>query len=127
MAKKKTAVAEAKETAVKETAKAAPAKETAKAAVKEEVKETAKPAAKETAKAAPAAKAKAKTKAEAKVSVKIQFGGNEYDVEDIKKAVEEDAKSKFDVAAETVEIYVKPEDGAAYYVVNSELSDKVEL
>lgn len=86
----------------------------------EAVKETA-PAEK------PAAKTTAKAPAAPKETVKIQFGGDEYDFAEIKKAVKADYKAKFNDKIKTVEIYIKPEDKAAYYVINSEFSDKIEL
>lgn len=59
--------------------------------------------------------------------VKVQFGGDEYDFAEIKKAVETDYKGKVKGKITTVEIYIKPEDKAVYYVVNSDYSDKIEL
>ena len=84
-----------------------------------------KPAAK---KAAAAKKPAAKTaKAAPKETVKIQFGADEYDFAEIKKAVEADYKSKVKGRIKTVEIYIKPEDKAVYYVVNGDFSDKIAL
>ena len=84
-----------------------------------------KPAAK---KAAAAKKPAAKTaKAAPKETIKIQFGADEYDFAEIKKAVEADYKSKVKGRIKTVEIYIKPEDKAVYYVVNSDFSDKINL
>ena len=98
-----------KKTTVKKTAAAKkPAAKTAKA--------TAKPAAK-TAKAATAPKE----------TVKIQFGADEYDFAEIKKAVEADYKNKVKGRIKTVEIYIKPEDKAVYYVVNGDFTDKIDL
>ncbi len=74
--------------------------------------------------AKPAAKAARTVKKE---TVKIQFGTDEYDLAVIKKAVEADYKAKVKDKVTTVEIYVKPEDKAAYYVVNSSFSDKIDL
>lgn len=62
-----------------------------------------------------------------KEAVKIQFGADEYDLAAVKKAVEADYKAKVKDKVRTVEIYIKPEDKAAYYVVNSDFSDKVDL
>ena len=99
---------------VTETAVEAPAKKPVK-----------KPAAK---KAAAAKKPAAKTaKAAPKETVKIQFGADEYDFAEMKKAVEADYKSKVKGRIKTVEIYIKPEDKAAYYVVNGAFSDQIEL
>ena len=84
-----------------------------------------KPAAK---KAAAAKKPAAKTaKAAPKETVKIQFGADEYDFAEIKKAVEADYKSKVKGRIKTVEIYIKPEDKAVYYVVNGDFTDKIDL
>ena len=58
-----------------------------------------------------------------KETVKVQFGGEEYDFSEIKKAVEADYKGKITA----VDIYIKPEDKAVYYVVNSDYSGKIEL
>ncbi|MBO5166107.1 MAG: hypothetical protein IJ405_08985 [Lachnospiraceae bacterium] len=107
------------EKAVKETAKtakttkatAAKAEKTAKAETKEKaVKETAKkPAAKKTA------------KSEVKVSMNVQFGGKSYTTDELVKIAKDvwkyDLKQK---AADfkSIELYVKPEDGMAYYVIN---------
>ena len=57
----------------------------------------------------------------------MQFGGDEYDFAEIKKAVEADYKSKFKGKVKTIEFYIKPEDKAVYYVINGDFSDKIEL
>ena len=100
-------------------------------------KQAKKPAARKTAAAKkPSTKAKATAKPAAKTAkaatapketVKIQFGADEYDFAEIKKAVEADYKSKVKGRIKTVEIYIKPEDKAVYYVVNSDFSDKINL
>lgn len=121
--------------AVKETVSEAPAEKPAKrtAAKKAPTKKT---AAKAPAKAAEKkATAKTTTKTAAKTTratapvetVKVQFGGNEYDFAEIKKAVEADYKSKFKGKVKTIEFYIKPEDKAVYYVINGDFSDKIEL
>ncbi|RGY98713.1 DUF6465 family protein [Clostridium sp. AM58-1XD] len=123
------AAAPAKETAAvkaaaaKETAavKAAPAKE---APVKEAVKAPAK---------APAKKAPAKAAvkpAEPVASVYVEYAGNQIAAKEILDAAKAAfANSHKDVAIKTIEIYVKPEEAVAYYVVNGEGSDdyKIEL
>ena len=135
---KKTA---AKKPAAKKTPaakKATKAKaETVTEAVKETVAETPaeKPAKKPAAKKAPAKKTAAaktatkatKTAVPSKEVVKVQFGGDEFDLAEIKKAVEADYKSKFKGKVKTVEIYFKPEEKAVYYVINSDFNDKIEL
>ncbi len=99
--------------------------ETAKAAAEAEVK-TAKAAEKPVKKTAAKKPAEKKTST-VKETVKVQFGGSEYDFSDIKKAVEADYKGKFSGKVKTLEIYIKPEDQAVYYVINSDFSDKVAL
>ena len=124
------AAAPAKETAA---VKAAPAKEAApvkEAPAKEAapVKEAAKAPAKAPAKKAPA---KAATKpAEPVASVYVEYAGNQIAAKEILDAAKAAfAKSHKDVAIKTIEIYVKPEEAVAYYVVNGEGSDdyKIEL
>ncbi len=101
--------AEVKAEPAKAEVKAAPAKAEAKAAAK-------KPAAKKAAAKKPAAKA-----TDVKVSVNVQFGGKSYTTEDLVKIAKDvwkyDLKQK---AADfkSVELYVKPEDGMTYYVIN---------
>ena len=73
------------------------------------------------------AKKPAAKKAPAKKTAKVQFGGDEYDFAEIKKAVEADYKSKFKGKVKTIEFYIKPEDKAVYYVINGDFSDKIEL
>ncbi len=141
--KKKTETVPVTET-VKETAETAEkparkkihaAKKTAAAKTENPVKAPAKEKksvkASATKKTSPAKKTveKAKTvKATSKKeTVKIQFGGEEFDLSDIKSVVEADYKSKFSGRVKTVEIYFKPEDKAVYYVVNSDFSGKIEL
>ena len=123
--------------AVKETVAEAPAEKPAK---KPAAKKT--PAKKTTTKAktpAKSAEKKATTKTTTKTAakttratapvetVKVQFGGDEYDFAEIKKAVEADYKSKFKGKVKNVEYYIKPEDKAVYYVINGDFSDKIEL
>lgn len=128
--KKTTVKAEVKAAPVKAEVKAAPAKaevkaapvkaevkaEPAKAEVKAPAKAAKKPAAKKAAAKKPAAKA-----TDVKVSVNVQFGGKSYTTEDLVKIAKDvwkyDLKQK---AADfkSVELYVKPEDGMTYYVIN---------
>lgn len=113
--------------AVKETVAEAPAEKPSKkpAAKKAPAKKTAtKTAATKTA--AKTTKT-AKTATAPKETVKVQFGNDEYDFAEIKKAVEADYKGKVKGKIKTVEIYIKPEDKAVYYVINSDFSDKIEL
>ena len=107
----------------KKPAKKAPAKKTATKA-----KTPAKAAEKKTTAKTTTKTAAKTTRAIAPVeTVKVQFGGDEYDFAEIKKAVEADYKSKFKGKVKTIEFYIKPEDKAVYYVINGDFSDKIEL
>lgn len=113
--------AEAKVAPVKTEAKATPAKAEVKAApVKAETKTAPAKAAKKTA-AKKTTTRKSSAKAEVAVSVNVQFGGKSYTTEDLVKIAKDvwkyDLKQK---AADfkSVELYVKPEDGMTYYVIN---------
>ena len=113
-AKKATATAE-----VKETKKATAKKATATKAVAEkavEVKET---------KKAPAKKAAAK-----KAEVTVEFAGKAYSTEQLVQIAKD--VWKYDLGRKatefkTVEIYVKPEENQAYYVVNGEVTGSFAL
>lgn len=110
---KKPAVKETKEvktTAVKEVA-AAPA---IKAEVAPAVKEEAAPK-KRACKKAPATKA----------TITVQYQGRDYtDAELIEACKADYAANGFDDAVETLDIYVQPENGVAYYAVNGFGGDK---
>ena len=82
-----------------------------------------KPATKKTADTKPKAAAIGDTSA----TIKVQFGGAEYDIEAIKQAVEADCKANVKGRVKTLEIYVKPEDHAVYYVANSDAGHKIDL
>lgn len=123
-AAKPVAKAEVKE-AVKAPAKKAPAK---KAPSKKAAAEKKAPAAKkETVKKAPAKKAPAKRAAAKKEAVKaivnLQFSGKSYTDEDLIKIAKD--VWKYDLGNKSadfksVELYVKPEESRAYYVINGE-------
>ena len=104
------------------TAKKTTAKKTA--AKKPAAKKTAakKPAAKKTAAKKPAAK---KTATKKKTNnVYVEFAGNKFNVEKIEKAVKADyTKKSGKKTMTTVNIYVKPEDGKAYYVIDRKKGD----
>lgn len=113
-------------------------KTTKAAEVKAEAAETAKavtePKAEAEVKAAAPKKAPAKktaAKAELKVETVLQFAGKEVTEKDLLKQVKEvwtkELKNKVG-DMKTVQIYVKPEEAAAYYVVNDgEATGKIEL
>ncbi len=127
---------EAKAT-VKETV--AEAKESVMAAVKPAVKELeadAKAAVeaveKETAKAVKAVKQKKtakKEKEEVKPEVFVQYQGSEMQVADVVGRVKEAfvASGHRVSTIKTLQIYVKPEEAAAYYVINKKYDGKISL
>lgn len=106
------ATAKKKTTAKKTAAKKPTAKKTA----------AKKPAAKKTAAKKPAAK---KTTAKKKTNnVYVEFAGSKFNVEKIQKAVKADyTKKTGKKTMTTVNIYVKPEDGKAYYVIDRKKGD----
>lgn len=110
-----------------------PKAEEVKAEVKAEVKEEAKkaPAKKEPAKKAPAKKAtpvKA-AKAEIKTALYVQFAGNEVTEADIINKVKAAyvAEGHKESAIKEINLYVKPEEYAVYYVINDKAIGKVNL
>ena len=124
MAKKTNETVAAVETAVKtetkaakETTKKAPAK---KAAAKTE-------AAKETTKKAPAKKATAK--AEKVVETYVEFAGNQVLLANVEASVKAAyvAEGHRESSIKTMRIYVKPEENAAYYVINDNNVGRVNL
>lgn len=137
--KKKTVTTSVAET-VNETVKAPVKENVAEVDAPVDEKPTKKPVAKRTpAKKSAAVKAKTTTSSTEKTAkttkiaaapkevIKLQFGSDEYDIAEIKKAVEADYKGKFKGKVKTIDIYVKPDDKAAYYVINSDFSDKIDL
>lgn len=128
MVKKEAPKTVAKTVKAVEEKKAAPVvKKEAPVAEKKEapVEKKAAPAEK---KAAPAAKKEAP--AAPKTDVTIEVFGKQIVAKDIlKKAQKAFEASHKDVAVKTLELYVKPEENVAYYVVNGKGSDdfKVEL
>ena len=48
----------------------------------------------------------------------IEAGGRQYNVTDIVERVKADYRLTHKVGVQSCKIYIKPEDGAAYYVVN---------
>lgn len=77
------------------------------------------------AKAPKAEKAAKETKAAAPaVKVFVEYQGKQMDMDAILEAVKAAAGVK---RVKSLEVYVKPEDGAAYYVVNGKDSGKADL
>lgn len=131
--------AKAKEAVTKkETVKKAPAaKDIVKDSAKETVKETAKTAVKETAKEAPEKKAAAKkapakkaaAKKEIKIKTYVQYMGRQVEEKDMIAAVKKSwtkAYGKKVGDIKDIALYIKPEDGAVYYVVNGTDTGSVE-
>lgn len=126
MAVKKTA--EAAKEAVKTEAKAV--KEAVKSgakAVKNEVKAVEKKAAEKKAPAKKTASKVSNKPAEKKETVYIQFAGKEIDMDSVIELAKADFKANNKGYVRKLDVYVKPEDSAAYYVVNGKVSGKVDL
>ena len=136
----KTAVKKTTKTAAK---KAAAKTETAKKAVEtaavkveakvEDAKETVKEAAKATTKKVAAKKTAVKTtakkavaKKEAKTETFIQYNDEQTDMDAVLKRVEADLKAQ-KVAAKDIKLYIKPQDGACYYVADGKVAGRVDL
>lgn len=100
------------------------AKPVAAKAPKAEKKPAAKKAAAKKSAAAKKPAAVKGPKAAAAVKVVLEYRGVQVAQDDIVAAVKADWKG---AAIKTLEIYVKPEDAAAYYVVNGKEGGKVTL
>lgn len=109
---------------VKETVKKAAKKVAAKA------EDTAEKAVKTVKKAAKKTAAKTTKKADLKTEFFLQFSGKEYTEKEILKKVKDvwtkDLKNKVGDMKD-VKIYLKPEESAAYYVVNGDTTGKIDL
>ena len=109
---------------------AAPAAEVQAPEVKKEAPKkatTAKKAAEP--KKAPARRTAAKKAAEVETSVYVQYAGREVTVKELvaeaKSAYIAEGHKEEDI--KTIDVYVKPEENAAYYVVNGSDGNKIEL
>lgn len=112
--------------ATKTTAKAAkvePAKTTAAKAAEKKTAEKAvekKPAAKKTAAKTTTTRKTAAAKKEMKVNAYVEFAGRQVEektiVADVKKAWTKSGNKVGDI--KTMELYIKPEESTAYYVIN---------
>ena len=126
-----TRTAEVKKAAeVKSTAEVKTAEDVKKAdepAVKEAVKETVKKpaaAAKEEIKETVTETVKETVKPEIEKSVVVEFGGRQVAAKDVLAQAEKAyAKSHPGTVIKSMELYISPEQNAAYYVVNGEGSD----
>ena len=95
-----------------------------------EVKKTAEKVTKEVKKAAPKTTAKkSAAKKEIKTEVVLQYGEKEVNTKDMIASVKKDwTKQKHKISEiKSIELYVKPEDYAVYYVINGEHTGKVWL
>lgn len=133
---------EAKTTVKKTTKKAAAKTETAKTAVETaavkaetrvEAKETVKEAAKSTTKKVAAKKTAVKTtakkavaKKEVKIETFIQYNDEQTNMDAVLKKVEADLKAQ-KVTAKDIKLYIKPQDGACYYVADGKVAGRVDL
>ena len=115
----KTAEAEVKKTATKTTPVKTESKPAAKAV------ETKAKAAKKTTVAKTTRKPAAKKGTEVKADVFVQFGGKEFSEEAIMSKVVAawEAEGKKASAIKRAKLYIKPEDGKAYYVINEGLKN----
>ena len=101
----------------KKTAAAAPAVE-APAAEAKETKET------KTRKSAKASARRGRPPLTPKLYV--EFSGKQYNVTDIIDRAKADYRATHKVGVQSCKVYIKPEEGAAYYVINK-VSGKLEL
>jgi hypothetical protein len=128
-----TTTKKAAETATKkvtETKAAAATKAAAEKAVAEVEKEVEKVAAETKAAAEKVAKKATTRKTAPKATVTVEAAGRQFDISAIAdKAVAAYKAMNEKAAVKTVDVYVKPEEGVAYYVINGEGSAdfKVEL
>ena len=123
---KKTSVTAAKSEETVKLKKASEKKtDTKKTAIKKA--DSKKPAAKKAETKKPAAKKTAAKKSSVESKVYIQFFGKQVTANDVVALCEADYKSNNKAAVKSIEVYVKPEDNAAYYVVNGKIEGKVSL
>lgn len=74
-------------------------------------------------------KVKPEEKAEAEVEVLVQYRGYEANIDDVVKRVKEQFihKGNKESDIESLQIYVKPEDFTAYFVINDGFVGKIGL
>lgn len=135
----KDTAAEAAEKAPKvETKEVKPAekKTVTKKAVKSDKKKSApekkttaakKPVAKKNTSTKKPATSKAAPKEESVVSTVIQYNNKDFNVDDIIASVKKDYSDKYSEDVKNLAVYVKPEDGKAYYVVNDSITDSIDI
>lgn len=131
MADKKEAVKETVEKAAEavktETKKVAGAARKAAAKTETAAKNTAAAAKKTVKKAADKVEAKkAAVKKEAGDNIVLEYGDKKFEMKAVLEACKADYKAQTKKTAKNVQVYVKPEDNAAYYVVGK-FEGKVDL
>lgn len=127
-AKKAETVEKKAEKAVAKEAKAEkkPAEKKVAAAAKKVVKKAETAAAAVAKKAEKAVKKESAPKAE-KATVILQFAGKDTKMTDVLEAAKKAYKAGNKEAIKSIVLYVKPEDNAAYYVVNDTVTGKIDL
>ena len=63
---------------------------------------------------------------EAPAEVYVEFGTNQYNITDVIERAKADYRATHKVGVQSCKVYVKPEEGMAYYVINK-VSGKLEL
>ena len=58
--------------------------------------------------------------------VYVEFGTNQYNITDVIERAKADYRATHKVGVQSCKVYVKPEEGMAYYVINK-VSGKLEL
>lgn len=71
-----------------------------------------------------AAEKKAEEKKDVKTSVYIEYGSGQIDIKNIVSDVVAANSAEGGEAAQSIDIYIKPEENAAYYVVNGKSEGK---
>ena len=56
----------------------------------------------------------------------VEIGGKQYNITDVIDRAKADYRSTHKVGVQSCKVYVKPEEGAAYYVINK-VSGKLDL
>ena len=56
----------------------------------------------------------------------VEIGGRQYNITDVIDRAKADYRSTHKVGVQSCKVYVKPEEGAAYYVINK-VSGKLDL
>lgn len=128
-AEKAEAVKEAAAVKAEEVKEAAAVKaEEVKDTAEKKVKEAKKTVEKKTAEVKKTVK-KAVAKKEVKTEIVLQYGEKEVNTKDMVAAVKKEwTKAKHKVSdIKSMELYVKPEDYAVYYVINGDITGKVWL